>query len=229
MDDFGPSTPDGRQGQAVVGSSNADRIMRWAIGIILLLVIIVAALIVKNVFITPVTTPRNAIESDLFAFRDAIKKNPRDARAHLGLGLVYMEMGNYHGAVSEYKLVIKLNPKFSQAYYDLGIAYEKQNRMTDALGALKKALKIDKDKFELAAFEIGKIYYGQNKYSKASEYFNKSLKLNPSGADSHYYLGLIYEKNGDKTKAAGEFKAALKFIPDYKEARQGLQRVSGKK
>jgi TolB-like protein len=47
----------------------------------------------------------------------------------------------------------------------------------------------------------------------------------PTDALNQYSLGLLYESQGDKTKAAEHYQRALTTVPDYSEAREGMQRV----
>ena len=47
----------------------------------------------------------------------------------------------------------------------------------------------------------------------------------PTDALTQYSLGLLYESQGDKTKAGEHYQRALSTFPDYSEAREGMQRV----
>lgn len=47
----------------------------------------------------------------------------------------------------------------------------------------------------------------------------------PTDALTQYSLGLLYESQGDKTKAGEHYQRALTTFPDYSEARDGIQRV----
>jgi TolB-like protein len=47
----------------------------------------------------------------------------------------------------------------------------------------------------------------------------------PTEALTQYSLGLLFESQGDKTKAGQHFQRALTTFPDYSEAREGMQRV----
>ncbi len=47
----------------------------------------------------------------------------------------------------------------------------------------------------------------------------------PTDALNQYSLGLLYESQGDKTKAGEHYQRALTAFPDYSEAREGMQRV----
>ncbi|HEY8195377.1 MAG TPA: tetratricopeptide repeat protein, partial [Gemmatimonadales bacterium] len=47
----------------------------------------------------------------------------------------------------------------------------------------------------------------------------------PTDALTQYSLGLLYESEGNKTKAEEHFQRALTTFPDYPAAREGMQRV----
>lgn len=49
----------------------------------------------------------------------------------------------------------------------------------------------------------------------------------PAGALTEYSRGLLFETRGDKAKAAEAYRRALTADPDYRDAREGLQRVGG--
>jgi TolB-like protein len=49
----------------------------------------------------------------------------------------------------------------------------------------------------------------------------------PTEALSQYSLGLLYESQGDKSKAGEHYQRALTALPNYRDAREGMQRVRG--
>ncbi|MCQ2958099.1 MAG: tetratricopeptide repeat protein, partial [Candidatus Gastranaerophilales bacterium] len=62
------------------------------------------------------------------------------------LGIMYMEMGQYSAAMSEFKIAIMLSPNAptSAAYYNnLGLLCEKLNMMTEAQESFEKAIKLN--------------------------------------------------------------------------------------
>jgi tetratricopeptide (TPR) repeat protein len=47
----------------------------------------------------------------------------------------------------------------------------------------------------------------------------------PADAATQYSLGLLYEKEGERAKAAEHYQRALTAYPGYAEARAGMQRL----
>lgn len=54
-----------------------------------------------------------------------------------------------------------------------------------------------------------------------------TTRVIPTEALTQYSLGLLYESQGERTKAGEHFQRALTAHPDYSEAKQGMQRVRG--
>ncbi len=64
---------------------------------------------------------------------------------------------------------------------------------------------------------LGKSYILENNKAKAEEIFKKSLEFNPSYAQAHRELGLLYYKDGKKEDARIEFKEYLRLKPDAED------------
>ena len=65
---------------------------------------------------------------------------------------------------------------------------------------------------------LGNIYINREEYDAALEEFNNVLKKNENSADSHYGIGVIYEKQGNIVKARAEWRQALKLQVNHADA-----------
>lgn len=209
----------------MVSTGGGSMILTVAIWVLIALILAVSLLLFNSVYRKSNTVPRTALERDMLVFKARLDNNPNDIRAHIGLGNVYLEQGNYRAAIHEYNVGIRLDPTFAQSYFAKGVAYNKMKRPQDAIKSLEKAVKVN-SKYEPPLFELGKIYYDQKKYDRAKEYFNKSIALFETSADSYYYLGLSEEKTGNTAAAKKAYEQALSYIPDYDNAKKGLARIS---
>lgn len=57
------------------------------------------------------------------SYREAIKLNPKEARAYLGLGRLYAAQERVDDSIAAFKKAIELKPKLAEAYFNLGIIY----------------------------------------------------------------------------------------------------------
>ncbi len=55
--------------------------------------------------------------------------------------------------------------------------------------------------------------------------FQEALKFDPKFADAHYGLAQAYEKKGDKKNAIAEYGKVLKINPNFKGAKEALNRL----
>jgi tetratricopeptide (TPR) repeat protein len=125
------------------------------------------------------------------------KEYPSSARAHLDLGVFYLTEKNWAAAETEYQAAAKLEPNNMQPVFRLG---------------------------QLAAQSGANLPRGEAQLRKYLTYTPKEDEL-PT-ARAHYWLGLIYEKQGKKAEAKASYTAALKLNPLQKDAAEALKRVS---
>ena len=68
-------------------------------------------------------------------------------------------------------------------------------------------------------YNLGVFYTKDGNYQKAIEEFNEVISLDPSDADAHYNLGVIYAEHvPDEIKAKEHFQRYLEMAPNDKDA-----------
>ncbi len=118
-------------------------------------------------------------------------------------GIMYMEMGQYAAAMSEFKIAISLSPNApsSAAYYNnLGLLYVKLNQTTRAKECFEQAIKLNPVFLEYHKNLIS-IYA---KSGQANNILNQALaQINADNKNSNAYFtaGLIYAQMGRKDDA----------------------------
>ncbi len=197
-----------------------EKLLKTSVAVLSIAIIGVMALVGKAIFIDSDEAPRSAVEKQLYDAQQALAKNPNDIEARLMLGFTYSQMGDHSDAQNEYNLVLKVNPKHTKATYLLAGSYEKEGKISEAIKTYKKL-----KNYEPAVYQIGRIYVNQKKYKEAIKTLNAAIKKKGHGSDTLYYLGLAYEKSGDRKTAAKHYKEALKFTPDFNIAKKALARV----
>ncbi|MBI5426842.1 MAG: tetratricopeptide repeat protein [Nitrospinae bacterium] len=66
------------------------------------------------------------------SFLKAIKRDPRNAKAYLGLGGIYNFKNMHEKAVETFKTAVQLDPTYYDAHYGLGYTYEVMGRKEEA-------------------------------------------------------------------------------------------------
>lgn len=164
------------------------------------------------------------IEKDNNKFKDIVRKNQKSPNAHVDLGWTYYQEGKWGKALSEYETAVNLDPTNVGAHYNLGLVYSELSRYEDAEKAFQKTIQLN-NKHELAYFNLGHLYFLQQKYDQAIPNLKTALELSPGAANFHYELGLSYEKKELSALAKDEYMKALRYIPDYIEAQEGIARI----
>lgn len=78
------------------------------------------------------------------ALRQAIELDPKLASAHSNLGNILFARGDYQGALQKYKDAIAIDPENAVFYSNMHAAYKKLGKITDAVAALKRSHKIER-------------------------------------------------------------------------------------
>ncbi len=84
-------------------------------------------------FLTPTIQSASDVEEEIEAYKQAIRTNPDDAKAHTNLGNAYVSLGMYKEAIDAFKQAIRINPDNADAYFILGAAYVFLNDIDFAL------------------------------------------------------------------------------------------------
>ncbi|MBU0699839.1 O-antigen ligase family protein [bacterium] len=84
-----------------------------------------------------------SLEQALAPYQQAIKVDPLNPDPHNCLGLVYLEMKDYKGAVKEFKDALKSDISYSVALNNLHRTYLEEGKIEEAIAAYKELLKIN--------------------------------------------------------------------------------------
>jgi tetratricopeptide (TPR) repeat protein len=139
----------------------------------------------------------------------------------------------YDLAAKHAQQALQLDPSRVDAYWILARVFALQERWSDLdpiLVASERNVPDDLRPFYEAANALVEI--GKN-FPKAETYVKKYLSQEPEGeepdtADAHRLSALVFEKEGRNAEARAEIQAALQLRPNFKAARDDLQRMKRK-
>ncbi|MBI2054508.1 MAG: tetratricopeptide repeat protein [Candidatus Sungbacteria bacterium] len=118
----------------------------------------------------------------------------------------------------------QLKPDYAQANYLLAQVLIRQGniaRAVEKVEAVRASAPFDIG----VAFQLGVLYYQSGQFDKAKEEFLRALGLNNNYSNARYFLGLIYDKEGDKPRAIAEFERIEILNPDNQEVKTILQNL----
>ena len=148
--------------------------------------------------------------------------------------------------IPQYEKIIEDNPTDLNSYLKLAYIYEIRsivpfiNEHDKALDYYFKALDLSISSSSSSSAgntgiiiylntRIGYIYFEKKKYSQAIECLETAIKLSSHNAEAYYYLGLSYDKIGEKEKAREYLSRVIELAPQSEfaqEAEKKLKKIS---
>ncbi|MCL2270204.1 MAG: tetratricopeptide repeat protein [Treponema sp.] len=107
-----------------------------------------------------------------------------------------------------------------EAYFYLGNYERSLTYMQRYTNALPQG-----DRASIAFFFIGEIYRLTQKYHHADIAYTTALRIEPNIALWWYRLASVREQINDRNPAIEAYQQALRYNPNYREARDGLTRL----
>lgn len=191
----------------------AHRIVKWAIGAIISMYVIILGL---------TTFQRNKVWKDsITLFTDVVKKYPQAEYAYWSRGVVRFFAVDYPGAIEDYTMAIKVKPDYGSAYYARGYAKSFLNDLKGAVDDYQIALTYY-DTTNHILMNIANAKYGLKEYYAAITYYKRFLAKYPNNVDGYYGLSNALWAIRDTVGAISGFEKILKINPQYKGARHIL-------
>ena len=146
--------------------------------------------------------------------------NPRDADAHVQLGLIYLQRKQEAKALEHLNKAIEIDKKEIDANYELGKLARVKGDLQEALNHFSMVVE-QNDKHALSEIwrEIGSTYLEANMLAEAREALEKFVTRRAFDAEGLYYLGKVLKAQGETDKAREMFEQAVesaKNSPDYR-------------
>lgn len=130
-----------------------------------------------------------------------------EAQAWLDYG-ASLEEDDPRGAVEAYQRAIEADPSRLDARINLGWLLHESRRFAKAEQVYREALEACGGD-PLLLFNLGVLLDDLNRRTAAIEAYSAALRLDPSMADAHYNLALLYEKTG-------KAQDAIRHLAHYK-------------
>ena len=131
-------------------------------------------------------------------------------------------------AKAQFEKAVQLKSDYSSARFQIAMVYQAQGKTTEGLQALEDAKKSSPNDVGLA-FQIGIVYYQQKDYQKAKTELERAVGLDFNYANAVYFLGLTYDKLGQKAQAIAQISKISDLNPDNQELKKVLDNLKAGK
>ena len=151
--------------------------------------------------------------------------NPRDADAHVQLGLIYLERRQEPRALEHLNKAIEIDPNEVDANYELGKIARKKGELQQAIEHFSKVVE-QNDKHSLSEIwrEIGATYLEAGMWAEAREALEKFVGRRSFDPEGLYYLGKVLKHQGEYDRAREMFEQAIesaKTSPGFRRGNMG--------
>lgn len=147
-------------------------------------------------------------------FREAVRIDPAYTTAGFNLGGVLEESGFVSEALQEYERLARQNPKDAEARFRIGVALQSLDRVNEAIARFEEARRLRADHVPTLR-ALGAAYRAKGDAVHAAEAFGRLAQIDPTNADHHYDLALLYRDQEQLEAAEAETKEFLAQNPDH--------------
>jgi len=150
------------------------------------------------------------VKAGLRELETAVRLDPKNARAHVNLGSVYLQSGQEFLAKGEFERALEADAWLPEAHNDLGLMLAKNNDAEGAERHFRIAADLDPQYLE-AAFNLGLALRALHRLDDALHVLRRAAEMAPKNPQVHEALGLTLKEKGDLAgaQAALDRAAAL--------------------
>ena len=200
-------------------------------------VMVIAAILIAAVFGAYYYTDRyvlfgdkSPVELEIEHLEVVVAGNPQDLEARLTIAQRYYENGEYSKAIQYAETVLKANPDDPAPLFLLGVVYGEAGQIDAAVASLEHLTEIRRESpmarvdrvLEASLYYLGANYIKLNQVDQAVKVLSEALEIDGADADAFYQLGVAYAIKGEHERSIEAYQSAVRFVPDFTEAYQGM-------
>lgn len=182
-------------------------------------------------------------EEALEVFEELVTEG-ESAEYYYNIGFIKTSKGEYTEGIASFKKATELDQLFGKAYEAMGKAYQAIGNPEEAKKCLQTAadLYMNKEKVEdaedilneilqigsesLNVFNsLGVLYRKKGDFETSLKQYRRALRINPEEPFIHYNIGRVYLDMKESQKAKEYFENAVKFDPDFEQAKQVINAI----
>ncbi len=154
---------------------------------------------------------RNEPDAAADFYRQTIALDPQSLRAHVGLGELASEQGNWGVALGFFETAARLpgGDADAKTQFWLGEALLRSNDLFRAMNAYQQALAIQPH-YPAALLGLAQTYYAQGRADEALQTVERALQQDSSYAEAHLFRGKLLQEAGRFNEARAAYDAAIR-------------------
>ncbi|MBM2826763.1 MAG: Tetratricopeptide 1 repeat-containing protein [Dehalococcoidia bacterium] len=161
---------------------------------------------------------------------EAVRADPSNPGLRIAVAGAYMAAGRIKESIAQYEEALSVDSENQDALLGLGHLLYTSGKREESLAPYEQLaqlhrsnpVRLNEKALALAFYNLGTLYLGSGRFDEAVESFQETITLDNGDAEARYWLGEAYRRKGQWDKATVAYKDATRFVPNYKEAYQGL-------
>ena len=141
-------------------------------------------------------------------FKKALRCDFTLIEAHYNIGSLYVERKEYNMALPHFKEVVLANPEDYETYFLMGLCSIHCNEENAAEAFFTESCKLNRD-YAPSVIELSKLLIKKENLGKAKNILLCLLMNEPSNAEVHFLLGIIYKAQKKYVKAIHHLRETL--------------------
>ncbi len=158
----------------------------------------------------------NSYENAKNAYNIAIKINRFNPALYVSMARLLATNGNFTEAQQYIGNALQLKQNYTEAVFLLSQIQVSNGQIKDAIVSSKFATQLNPNDQTLF-LQLGLLLFNDKNYTEAVTALERAVEIDKQYANARYFLGLSYEKVGDRVKSIAQFEELLKTNPDSQE------------
>ncbi|MER3501047.1 MAG: hypothetical protein C4295_06120 [Candidatus Fervidibacterota bacterium] len=157
-------------------------------------------------------------------FEKAVKANPDDVDARMGLTEALLQLGKWAETLPHLRWLSQKIPRNPRIWATLGQVQEQLKQLDEAIAALRKAVHLQPEEPEFR-LPLARVLIAKERWDDAAHHLRWLAHRVPDLASVPYHLALYYERKGDIDKALHYARRTVRLSPREPEARLTFARL----
>ncbi len=153
-------------------------------------------------------------------YQEALRLDPENRRAIVGLGRLYHQLGNYQEAIAIYQQGVRRLGNDPVLLNDLGLCFARLGKPQPAIEAIQAAIEA-RPESDLYRNNLAAVLIESDRVDEAVQ----MLTASHGPAVAHYNVGYFLYQRGLAEAARQQFELALRSDPMLAQARQMLEQI----
>ena len=155
------------------------------------------------------------VDAAVAEFGLALEDNPRLTDAHMGMGDIFRERGNYPLALNAYRRAVNTDPNRYDTHYYLGLTHQLMGQVDEALLSYRRAFVLAPDRADVNR-DLASALLQTGQIDEALRTASRSTRLDPDSQAAWCNLAAAYQLSGEYEKAIDCYREAAELgrLPD---------------